>query len=680
MRTRGVGRRRPVAACIFGVLLGAGAALGQPDDPPPDGDPFHRATAPIPSDDLAYGHELGPAAAEGERGEWAVVAWHVVVAPGAAWVQLKFEQGGLAGDPASDGARIRVTSLLDQGVQHLTAETLRQSGGRSAYFNGESVLVELVACAGAAPSRVRIAGVTAGRFVGFDSRTICGPTDDRVPSSEPGSARLLPTGCTAWLFDDLNRTFLTAGHCSLGLSAVVQFNVPPSLPDGTIVHPPPSDQYFIEPSSVQAANGGVGQDWGYFAAYPNSETGLSPRGAQGGVYELAEAAPAVEGQRIRITGYGLATAQLPASWSQVQMTHTGDYTGRSGSMVQYTTDTMGGNSGSPVFLADTKLVIGIHTHGGCTSGGGVNQGQSISHAPLRAALASPRGLCASGAADARGDLFASCDLNNNFGVVEAGAAVPRFGLMSRLGPRYTGLAYQPDLDAFYAIDADGYLWLAEATTGVSRRLGSVTGAGWLNSLAFDPQGRVLYAVSQMTGRLYRVNTATLAATPIGAATGGNIGALEFAAPGSLYAIDDRAAGSVLVRIDPATGNRWDVGALGLSLWDCNGLAFDPGPGVLYTIDATSGGLYRIDPATGAASYAGATGGVFGSGYGLAWRARPPECRADYNGSGGAPDDADVWAFFSDWLAGDARADFNRTGGVPDDADIAAFFAAFGEGC
>lgn len=58
----------------------------------------------------------------------------------------------------------------------------------------------------------------------------------------------------------------------------------------------------------------------------------------------------------------------------------------------------------------------------------------------------------------------------------------------------------------------------------------------------------------------------------------------------------------------------------------------------------------------------------------------PDCPADYNGSGGTPDDADIAAFFADWNAGDPRADFNRSGGVPDDADIAAFFNAWNSGC
>jgi hypothetical protein len=40
----------------------------------------------------------------------------------------------------------------------------------------------------------------------------------------------------------------------------------------------------------------------------------------------------------------------------------------------YTADTTGGNSGSPVILEATGQVIGVHTHGGCTSTSGSNKG------------------------------------------------------------------------------------------------------------------------------------------------------------------------------------------------------------------------------------------------------------------------------------------------------------------
>ncbi|MBK9188141.1 MAG: hypothetical protein IPM33_04215 [Phycisphaerales bacterium] len=56
------------------------------------------------------------------------------------------------------------------------------------------------------------------------------------------------------------------------------------------------------------------------------------------------------------------------------------------------------------------------------------------------------------------------------------------------------------------------------------------------------------------------------------------------------------------------------------------------------------------------------------------------CLADFNGSGGTPDDADVAAFFDAWNLGDPRADVNASGGTPDDADVAYFFDRWNAGC
>src|SRR5690606_1209852 len=101
------------------------------------------------------------------------------------------------------------------------------------------------------------------------------------------------------------------------------------------------------------------------------------------------AAPAAAGQTIRITGYG--TGGGPSStWSQVQKTHTGPYSSLSGTTVRYRVDTTGGNSGSPVENeSDAGKVIGIHTHGGCTSSGGSNAGTAIQHTGIQNALNNP---------------------------------------------------------------------------------------------------------------------------------------------------------------------------------------------------------------------------------------------------------------------------------------------------
>lgn len=55
------------------------------------------------------------------------------------------------------------------------------------------------------------------------------------------------------------------------------------------------------------------------------------------------------------------------------------------------------------------------------------------------------------------------------------------------------------------------------------------------------------------------------------------------------------------------------------------------------------------------------------------------CVADFNNSGGTPDDADVTAFFAAWNAGDECADANGSGGTPDDADVTTFFNLWNAG-
>ena len=60
------------------------------------------------------------------------------------------------------------------------------------------------------------------------------------------------------------------------------------------------------------------------------------------------------------------------------------------------------------------------------------------------------------------------------------------------------------------------------------------------------------------------------------------------------------------------------------------------------------------------------------------RACPP-CVADFNSSGGTPDDADVNAFFEAWSRGEDCADANHSGGTPDDADVQQFFDLWNNG-
>jgi hypothetical protein len=321
-----------------------------------------------------------------------VVSFPVVVA-GAPWLRLDFEDVLLAGDPlAGTGSILRIVSVWDGAVQELNAIQVRQWRKTSAYFNGDMLIVEVVAQPGTGDNRVVLRGITAGQQ--GQPKTICGPTDDRVLSQDPRAGRLLPIGCTGWLIDDCANCALTAGHCTGDIN-VLQFNVPLSLTSGTIQHPPPSDQYAIDQTSIQSNGGlGVGNDYGYFGTFPNSTTGLTAAQAQGAVYTIAVPPPFNGAHQIRITGYG--TDNSPNTSNQVQQTHVGPWVTGSGSLVQYATDTTGGNSGSPVIHEQSGFAIGIHTHGGCDSVGGENSGTGLNHPGVQGFLANPTGICFAG--------------------------------------------------------------------------------------------------------------------------------------------------------------------------------------------------------------------------------------------------------------------------------------------
>ncbi len=340
-------------------------------------------------------HTLDSGAVANPSAREEVVISFTVEHPGATWMRLYFERVDLAGDVlAGTGARLRVTSHLDGDVLEMNALHLQQWQNSTTYFNGDALQVEVVAPPHAGPSRVVMRGLDAG-FAPVDDPTICGPTDDRALSSDSRSARLLPIGCTGWLIDDCAKCFLTAGHCTGSLS-VVEFNVPLSDSGGGLNHPPASDQYAVDPASLQTNGGqGVGNDWGYFGCFANPVTGLTPYEAQAAAFSLSLPPGSTSGNEIRITGYG--TDSTPLQHNQVQQTHVGPlWVTTPTAEVGYRTDTTGGNSGSPVIWEQTGLAVGIHTHGGCDSSGGNNWGTSVGNAGLQAVLAAPKGICSAG--------------------------------------------------------------------------------------------------------------------------------------------------------------------------------------------------------------------------------------------------------------------------------------------
>ena len=205
------------------------------------------------------------------------------------------------------------------------------------------------------------------------NKTICGETDDRIPSQNPKIARVqqrtAPAGCTMTM---IGRTCaISAGHC-VSTFEVAEFNTPASR-GGRVQHPDPEDIYEVDKETLVYRNQGRGQDYAVVRLKANEITGKLPGDAQG-FYEVSFDMPS-EGDTIRITGYGADRSQGDRNYAQ--QTNTGPIYSIEGSILNHRADTMGGNSGSSVILESTQQIIGIHTHGGCYSRGGSNSSTLI---------------------------------------------------------------------------------------------------------------------------------------------------------------------------------------------------------------------------------------------------------------------------------------------------------------
>lgn len=358
-------------AIVFSMLI-AGAAIAQQSETP-----FFMATYEMES-----GLKSAPMTAE----KPVLVFSDDVYVPKIPWLRVFFENVALG-----ENSYLQLTALADGARQTLTARTIAEWENASAFFNGDRIRIELFAAPGDIDVRFSVKDVMVGEWVGNVPlpMSICGADDDRIPSDDPKSGRIVPIGCTGWIIS--NGLQLTAGHCLDATTAqVLEFNVPMSLPDGTVQHPAPEFQYTIIQSSRVFVNGGVGNDWGKFEVQNNSETGEQPIQAQGESFEFVQDYSPAE---IRITGYGV-DGPAPGhgngprdETNQTEQTHVGPNMGSSGTTMRYHTDTQGGNSGSPVIDEATGRVLGIHTHGGCSTGAtSSNAGTSFFHPDLWEAI------------------------------------------------------------------------------------------------------------------------------------------------------------------------------------------------------------------------------------------------------------------------------------------------------
>ena len=285
---------------------------------------------------------------------------YTITEKGATWLRLFFGNINLG-----NSSSVTITSNLDGATQTLDAAGLKTWNAASAYFNGNSVTITLNASSRDKEVGLDVVELGVGEPVP-STRSQCGSVDNRTASNDAAIGRIVPIGCTGWIIT--NGKLVTAGHCTGSRAQILEFNVPRSNPDRSIVHPGVQDQYPIGNFVTPYVRGRPETDWAVFTASANSQTGLTPIQAQNKSYNVVQSSP---GSSITITGYGTDTGRD----NQTQQTHTGPTASVNNTFVRYQTDTEGGNSGSPIIDAASGNAVGVHAYGGCrTSGTGSNYG------------------------------------------------------------------------------------------------------------------------------------------------------------------------------------------------------------------------------------------------------------------------------------------------------------------
>jgi hypothetical protein len=272
------------------------------------------------------------------------VVWSQVIAtPNAAWSRLHFGDCTLG-----PGSFIRVSSMRDGEVMRLDSAMLEQWRNTTAYFNGDALVLELIAAPGTTANRITLMGVEV-EIVGADIATdppacgICQGSDNRVASTQPGVARTMPGGCTAVVYNPYG-CIMTAGHCGGGGLQVIQFNVPATTANCTLVHPPVEDQFPVAGGTGVFENGNPARDYNVSRTGSNS-AGQTVYQKYGFYLPIATSIPTLF-QSVDVFGYGTDTR---CTVSQTLRRSPGSISGTPSADTLYlSNDVTGGNSGSPV--------------------------------------------------------------------------------------------------------------------------------------------------------------------------------------------------------------------------------------------------------------------------------------------------------------------------------------------
>jgi hypothetical protein len=276
--------------------------------------------------------------------------------------RVLFQPGWVIGE----GSSLDLVSVLDGATQHLSAQGLAGWSGMSAAFNGSQVDVFVNTSGPDDPTSFSIGSCLIYDGAVATTRSICG-NDDRAASSDPAAARLSLV-CSSFLLN--TGWFVSAGHCGVVGSDFVEFNVPASWLDGTPQAASPSDQYPVQGATITAGQGT--ENWAIFRVGTNSNTGRTPREAQGAAYYVGyERGIEVGGSvpNARVTGFGIDTSPPGArgdrnSASQTQQTNVGSLIRPSAPDDPYLeADTNAGSAGSPIARDGTNRAWALATFG-----------------------------------------------------------------------------------------------------------------------------------------------------------------------------------------------------------------------------------------------------------------------------------------------------------------------------
>ncbi len=279
-----------------------------------------------------------------------IVFSEVVQHKSAAWVRLHFAEITLA-----PGSRVRFTSLLEGETQELDSAGCAMWSYTSAYLTGDALRIELIAAPGSVLNRLVLDHLSLEMpgeepEGGAGQCGICG-ADDRTPSTEPWSGRLMSVGCTASLYNACG-CIISAGHCAGGAGLVLQFNVPPSQANCALVKPPVADQFPI--IGQQFVNGGVGNDWSVMRTGTNT---LGQTAIQR-FHAYRKLGPVLSGASpISMFAYGV---DLTCVRSQTQQLSTGTILSTTATTQTFNADVRGGSSGSG--LLRLNYLVGVVTH------------------------------------------------------------------------------------------------------------------------------------------------------------------------------------------------------------------------------------------------------------------------------------------------------------------------------